>query len=285
MKDLEIPLGKRTKAYRFFEMLPALLSYGAILLLVTAELLPYIFGEKTLVSDMKKLRNIAIVLGVLLTAVVLFRLGQRFGGPNAATKTPTTAKPIRTGIYRFVGNTPNVDLKDVIAQTEKAVAEQMFKNTCFREVPSKTLQAEVKKARLNIDKIIVKGWRETPLSKTVDMIILGSVAKDEKGFLIETKFHTSGGKLILSQITRARSAGDITSAAKEIASAVLEHVHPAMLQFHGEETPEFCGQFGLPYLKACRVRQGVDLLEYLRPFSGAAGWLLDSHVDSASGLP
>lgn len=34
MIDLEIPIGKRTKSYRFFEMLPALLSYGAIILLV-----------------------------------------------------------------------------------------------------------------------------------------------------------------------------------------------------------------------------------------------------------
>jgi cellulose synthase/poly-beta-1,6-N-acetylglucosamine synthase-like glycosyltransferase len=34
MIDLEIPVGKRTKSYRFFEMLPAMLSYGAILLLV-----------------------------------------------------------------------------------------------------------------------------------------------------------------------------------------------------------------------------------------------------------
>jgi hypothetical protein len=34
MKNLELPLGKRTKAYRFFEMLPALLSYGMLVLLV-----------------------------------------------------------------------------------------------------------------------------------------------------------------------------------------------------------------------------------------------------------
>lgn len=34
MIDLEIPIGKRTPAYRFFEMLPAILSYGSILLLV-----------------------------------------------------------------------------------------------------------------------------------------------------------------------------------------------------------------------------------------------------------
>ncbi len=39
MIDLEIPLGKRTRAYRFFEMLPALLSYGALALLVVLSLI------------------------------------------------------------------------------------------------------------------------------------------------------------------------------------------------------------------------------------------------------
>jgi phosphoribosylanthranilate isomerase len=67
-------------------------------------------------------------------------------------------------------------------------------------------------------------------------------------------------------------------------STVLERVRPAMLQFHGEESPVFCAQFGVPYIKACRVRPGVDLLEYLRPFSGAAGWLLDSHVEEYGGI-
>jgi phosphoribosylanthranilate isomerase len=65
---------------------------------------------------------------------------------------------------------------------------------------------------------------------------------------------------------------------------VLGRVHPAMLQFHGEETPEFCGQFGVPYIKACRVSPGVDLLEYLRPFSAARGWLLDAHVEEYGGV-
>ena len=65
---------------------------------------------------------------------------------------------------------------------------------------------------------------------------------------------------------------------------VLERVRPAMLQFHGEEPPVFCSQFGVPFIKACRVRPGVDLLEYLRPFAGAAGWLLDSHVEEYGGI-
>lgn len=39
MIDLEIPLGKRTPKYRFFEMLPAILSYGAFVLLIVLSLL------------------------------------------------------------------------------------------------------------------------------------------------------------------------------------------------------------------------------------------------------
>jgi phosphoribosylanthranilate isomerase len=65
---------------------------------------------------------------------------------------------------------------------------------------------------------------------------------------------------------------------------VVARVRPSMLQFHGEETPVFCAQFGVPWIKACRVRPQVDLLEYLRPFSGAAGWLLDSHVEEYGGV-
>jgi phosphoribosylanthranilate isomerase len=65
---------------------------------------------------------------------------------------------------------------------------------------------------------------------------------------------------------------------------VVQRVRPSMLQFHGEETPVFCAQFGVPWIKACRVRADVDLLEYLRPFSGAAGWLLDSHVEEYGGV-
>jgi phosphoribosylanthranilate isomerase len=65
---------------------------------------------------------------------------------------------------------------------------------------------------------------------------------------------------------------------------VLQRVRPAMLQFHGEETPEFCAQFGVPFVKACRMSPQVDALEYLRPYSRAAAWLFDSHVPEYGGV-
>ena len=64
---------------------------------------------------------------------------------------------------------------------------------------------------------------------------------------------------------------------------VLRHVPLATLQFHGEETPEFCAQFNKPYLKAIRVKAGVDLLQCASDFSSAQGLLLDAHVEGIQG--
>lgn len=56
-----------------------------------------------------------------------------------------------------------------------------------------------------------------------------------------------------------------------------------LLQFHGDETPEFCGGFALPYLRAVRIRAGADLLQYAREFRAAKGLLLDAWVEGAHG--
>lgn len=56
-----------------------------------------------------------------------------------------------------------------------------------------------------------------------------------------------------------------------------------LLQFHGDETPEYCAQFDRPYLKAIRVKSGVDLLQCASEFSGAKGLLLDAHVEGVPG--
>lgn len=70
----------------------------------------------------------------------------------------------------------------------------------------------------------------------------------------------------------------------ELVRAVIEGVRPALLQFHGDETPAFCGSFGVPYLKAARMKPGLDLLQYARDYGGARGLLLDAHVEAYGGV-
>lgn len=54
-----------------------------------------------------------------------------------------------------------------------------------------------------------------------------------------------------------------------------------LLQFHGEETPEFCTQFGLMSVKAFRIRD-ADSLQSLPQYPTDA-WLLDAYAPDAHG--
>src|SRR6266704_169467 len=56
-----------------------------------------------------------------------------------------------------------------------------------------------------------------------------------------------------------------------------------VLQFHGDEDAAYCAQFDRPYVKAARVRPGLDLLEYARSFPAARALLLDAYVDGYGG--
>lgn len=58
---------------------------------------------------------------------------------------------------------------------------------------------------------------------------------------------------------------------------VIGEVGVDMLQFHGTEPARFCAGFGLPYLKAVGIREGVDLGAAARAHPEAAALLLDVH--------
>ncbi|MBS1223035.1 MAG: Phosphoribosylanthranilate isomerase [Proteobacteria bacterium] len=59
--------------------------------------------------------------------------------------------------------------------------------------------------------------------------------------------------------------------------AVLAEVSLALLQFHGDEEPDDCAGFGLPYIKAVPMGAGAGVWDYEQRFATAAGLLLDSH--------
>ena len=57
----------------------------------------------------------------------------------------------------------------------------------------------------------------------------------------------------------------------------------SLLQFHGDEDAAYCRQFARPYLRAARVRPGLDLVEFARTFPDARGLLLDAFVEGYGG--
>lgn len=74
--------------------------------------------------------------------------------------------------------------------------------------------------------------------------------------------------------------------------AALAAVPGSMAQFHGDETPELCGQSTAEgrhrWLRAARIPLGAagagfDLLNYAASYSQASAILLDAHVDGYGG--
>ncbi len=66
---------------------------------------------------------------------------------------------------------------------------------------------------------------------------------------------------------------------RQTLAAVPIHV----LQFHGDEDEGYCRQFHRPYIKAARVRPGMDLVQYAAAFHSAQAILLDAFVDAYGG--
>lgn len=74
----------------------------------------------------------------------------------------------------------------------------------------------------------------------------------------------------------------VNASAEEIAAACAT-VPLNLLQFHGDETPAFCRSFARPWLRAARVRPGLDLVEFACSYSDARGLLLDAFVEGYGG--
>ena len=74
----------------------------------------------------------------------------------------------------------------------------------------------------------------------------------------------------------------VNAGADEVRHGV-EQVPLALLQFHGDETPEQCRATGRPYLRAARMAPDLDLLDFAVRFHGAQALLLDAHVAGYGG--
>ena len=77
--------------------------------------------------------------------------------------------------------------------------------------------------------------------------------------------------------------GLFVNADPAVLQSTLAAVPIHLLQFHGDEDDAYCRQFGRPYIKAARVRPGMDLVQYAAAFPSAQAILLDAFVDGYGG--
>jgi phosphoribosylanthranilate isomerase len=64
---------------------------------------------------------------------------------------------------------------------------------------------------------------------------------------------------------------------------ICEQVDFDLLQFHGDESNEFCASFKRPFIKALRVAPGDDVVAVVNRFPDSRGILLDAFTDGLYG--
>ena len=94
---------------------------------------------------------------------------------------------------------------------------------------------------------------------------------------------SQAGQIVRALPPFVTPVGLFVDATAEEVRATVSATGVQLLQFHGDETPGFCAQFGLPYVKAVRVRPEVDLLQYARDHRMACGLLFDAFSKDAYG--
>lgn len=75
--------------------------------------------------------------------------------------------------------------------------------------------------------------------------------------------------------------GVFVDAPPDLVLEAISHCGLNVLQFHGNETPDYCGQFGLMTMKAFRIRDASSL-EALEQYATDA-WLLDAYAAGSPG--
>ena len=77
--------------------------------------------------------------------------------------------------------------------------------------------------------------------------------------------------------------GLFVNAEPSFINEVIYNAKIDLLQFHGDESPEECASYSLPFIKAIRVKSDTNLVQYAKEYSAAKALLLDAYAEGIAG--
>ena len=126
------------------------------------------------------------------------------------------------------------------------------------------------------------------ITRIEDALAAAEAGADAIGFV----FYARSPRAVTPQRARALArllppfvtpVGLFVNATPPEVEAVLARVPLQLLQFHGDESESDCARHGRAWIKAARMRPGVDLLEFSTFHRRASGILVDAFVEGYGG--
>jgi len=121
------------------------------------------------------------------------------------------------------------------------------------------------------------------LTRPEDVVAAASAGADAVGFVFYEPSPrgvsiAKAAELLRSVPPFVVATGLFVNPDRKSVEEVLSRVPLDLLQFHGDESPEFCQSFSARWIKAIRVRAPGDIEQAFRDYSGASGLLVDAWV-------
>ncbi|MGK0223743.1 MAG: phosphoribosylanthranilate isomerase [Limisphaerales bacterium] len=128
------------------------------------------------------------------------------------------------------------------------------------------------------------------ITSAADAVMVEQAGADAIGlnfFASSPRFVTLNQAAAIAQAVSLTKVGLFVDAAPNVVEQSMAACQLDLLQFHGDESPDYCAQFGMPYMKVLRVgRAGENARQILSLVdSYADGWacLLDAFVEGQRG--
>jgi phosphoribosylanthranilate isomerase len=126
------------------------------------------------------------------------------------------------------------------------------------------------------------------ITRLEDAECAANLGVDALGFVFYSKSPRSvsveQARTIIQKIPAfVTTVGLFVNAEFDSVNRILAKIPLNVLQFHGEETPDYCESFNMPYIKAVRMQEDIVIQAEFQRYHSASALLVDTYVKGIQG--